>query len=264
MKDHKKLNAALKNGGGISIVFIHGNSLSVKSFVNQFSDPTLNDYNLMAIDLPGHGDSPTASDLGISYSVPNLALALAEFINRNISSPVVLVGNSLGGNVAIEASVSVNDIRGLVLFGTAPVSCVDDISKGFLPNPVISFAFQDNLNDKIIDQLYKLNHGEDTSHRGMFKTDMHRTDKRFRSSFGSSVAKGEFADEIKILQNSDFPVAVFHAELDRITNLGYIENIEIPNLWKGRIQILKKTHHLLHLLNPQEFNSLLNEFMKIT
>ena len=51
-------------GRGCAIVLVHGNSSSGLTFRQQLDSPLGNDHRMVAIDLPGHGDSNRALDPG--------------------------------------------------------------------------------------------------------------------------------------------------------------------------------------------------------
>jgi pimeloyl-ACP methyl ester carboxylesterase len=71
-------------------------------------------YHVLAPDLPGHGGTAAAKD---SYGANFLGHWLAAFIQvTGGDKPAAVVGNSLGGRVAIEAAlISPELVRGLVL-----------------------------------------------------------------------------------------------------------------------------------------------------
>jgi len=248
-------------GTGSALIFIHGNSLSSKSFEKQLNSPILRKFNITAIDLPGHGNSMRADNPSREYSVSSLAQAVVEFISSKFHESVILVGHSLGGHVAIEVAAQLKILKGLVFFGTPPVSSPIDIPNGFLPTESFSYAFQDNLNEYKLNKMCRLNLGDSFEYDNMLKNDILNTDKSFRGCLGTSVGKGEFADEIMIVNELKIPVAVFHGELDQVVNIDYIKKLDIPNLWKSEIQIIKNSPHLSHYVNPNEFNTLLNKFI---
>ena len=242
-------------------MFIHDSSLSSKNFSHQFFDPVFRNYKLWAIDLPGHGKSPRADNPEKVYTVEALAQIIAQFVDKRISEPVVLVGTSLGGNLAIEVSANTRNAAGLVICGSAPVSSPEEIPYGFMPNPAIGYAFQEELDDEKQNALCQLFVGERTEFYDAIKNDLANTDKNFRSSLGASAAKGEFADEKKILRELKIPVGVFHGGGEQLANIDYIKSIEINNLWRGEIQIIKDAPHLAHVTHASEFNKLLTEFI---
>lgn len=101
-----------RRGSGEPVVLIHG-----IGHRRQIWDPIVDDlatrYDVLAIDLSGFGESP-AYPRGHAYSMPNACDHLAtQFEKWGIDKPHV-VGNSLGGCIALELGA-----RGLVSSVTA-------------------------------------------------------------------------------------------------------------------------------------------------
>lgn len=59
------------------------------------------DHRCFALDFPGHGDSP----LGLVDTIGALADAVAAFCDDLGLSPIVLIGHSMGGAVAVELAL---------------------------------------------------------------------------------------------------------------------------------------------------------------
>ena len=256
------LNYVKKYNGRLSILFLHANASSLESFKYQFSDESLKDYTLWAVDLPGHGDSAKAENPSEVYSIKSMGDIIAEFINQNISQPVVIVGSSLGGNIAIEASSKIKNLKGLFLCGTAPLSRLEDLGEAFLPHPSNAFSFLDEPNEDQLNALYELAVGNFNQHYQLIKEDIKRSDNNFRSTLLSNITQSLFSGEKEILSELSVPVAILQAENELVVNLEYLKKLKILNLWKNEIQLLNGAHHFMHLTHPNEFNILLNDFIK--
>ena len=91
--------AVLRAGAGDPVVLIHGLGASKVSFL-----PTVaalaSAFRVLAIDLPGHGDS--VKPLGAAYDPRYFAHAVAGFLDACGIDRAHLVGNSMGGRVALE------------------------------------------------------------------------------------------------------------------------------------------------------------------
>lgn len=99
-----------------TLVFIHGLGGAQSTWatvLGNFADGS----RVVALDLPGHGASSKPSpDDGGDYSVPALAAAVGEVIEKLDLAPSVLIGHSLGGGVALDLALSRPKlVRGLVL-----------------------------------------------------------------------------------------------------------------------------------------------------
>lgn len=89
-----------RTGGGEPLVLIHGIGHRWQAWepvIEQLSEH----FDVIALDLPGFGASPALSEAGVSASMENVLQAIREnFEEWGIDRPHV-VGNSLGGAVAL-------------------------------------------------------------------------------------------------------------------------------------------------------------------
>jgi pimeloyl-ACP methyl ester carboxylesterase len=108
--------AYTRTGSGEPLVLLHGLGASRQSWTAVVTLLAAR-FDVIAIDLPGFGDSaPLAADTEPSPAA--LAVAVATTLNRlGIQSPHV-VGNSLGGWVALELA-AVTPVRSLTLLSPA-------------------------------------------------------------------------------------------------------------------------------------------------
>ena len=96
-----------------TVVLVHGlgaTNASMLPLIVALSDR----YRVLAPDLPGHGATGTGYD---SYAAHFLGTWLVEFVRATSEGePVVLVGNSLGGRISLEAAMVAPELfRGSVL-----------------------------------------------------------------------------------------------------------------------------------------------------
>lgn len=83
-----------------ALVFIHGLGESRGMFLEAFEDPRFENYNLLAPDLPGHGNSPG----GMEFSLSALVQCMETIIRHFGITECVLVGHGLGGDIALWLS----------------------------------------------------------------------------------------------------------------------------------------------------------------
>lgn len=232
-------------GEGQVVLLIHGNSLSAKSFRKQIDGPLGKKFHSIAVDLPGHGDSLPAIDPRNNYSLPGYAeIILALIIHLNLSK-LVLVGHSLGGHIALEASEMSPEIKGIVIFGTPPLGIPPAINEAFLDMRLMpSLLVKEGVE---IPQF--------------FIDDFNNTDPNARKFLMRNTAKNNLKDEIDIVSNLKIPLAIIHGAHDKLINLDYIKKIQMPSLWKNEVQIIKDAGHSPQWETPDEFNSILEEFV---
>ncbi len=100
-------------GNGPAIVLLHG-FLESKAIWDDFTDMLQSEFLVIAVDLPGHGQSESLSEIHTMKLMAEAvkAVLLAENINQ-----AVMVGHSMGGYVALQfAAECENMLKGLVLF----------------------------------------------------------------------------------------------------------------------------------------------------
>ena len=99
--------------GSPRILFIHGSPGGWEAYAHYLNDPALSAYgDLVAVDRPGYGGS------GQGDVVPELreqAKLLAPLLD-DAGGPVIVVGHSLGGPIAVRLAIDYPDkIRGVLL-----------------------------------------------------------------------------------------------------------------------------------------------------
>ena len=85
------------NGDGAPLILIvHGNGASRDEWAEAFTVPQLDRFSLVAVDLPGFGDTPPVRDFTFESIADELASMLAER-----SGPAVVLGHSMGGPISV-------------------------------------------------------------------------------------------------------------------------------------------------------------------
>jgi pimeloyl-ACP methyl ester carboxylesterase len=243
---------------GPDVVLIHGNSSCRAVFDKQVRSQIGEDYRLICLDLPGHGDSSDASDKQRTYNLPGLADASLETMSLlNVHNPV-LVGWSLGGHVAIEMVHRGAAVRGLFLTGTPPVGA--DIREGFRGNLLKGLAstgpFSREQAKRFVEGVFG---GEATDK--LVEAAM-RTDGDFRTTLFSQARSSEKSNQREVVSSVGKPTAIVNGAEDPIVNLDYIEAVPYARLWRGKCFTIPSAGHASFLQNSLEFNSYLREFLE--
>lgn len=101
------------SGSGPALVLLHG-FLESKAIWNDFTEILQNVFTVIAIDLPGHGESEL---IGESHSMQLMAESVKAVLEVEKIEKAVIVGHSMGGYVALQLAVENKEmIKGLVLF----------------------------------------------------------------------------------------------------------------------------------------------------
>ena len=91
-------------GQGPALVVLHGFTGSVQTW-QPFSEAAETGLTVVAVDLPGHGASDSPSDSRM-YTMERHVQALAEILDRLELKRVAWMGYSLGGRIALSATVA--------------------------------------------------------------------------------------------------------------------------------------------------------------
>ena len=91
------------SGTGPAVMLIHGNSASSQTFKAQVMGKFGQKYRVVAMDLPGHGESDQAVAPEKTYHMPGYAAVVAGVAQKLGLTGGVFVGWSLGGHVVLEA-----------------------------------------------------------------------------------------------------------------------------------------------------------------
>lgn len=106
-------------GTGTPVVLIHGLGANKVSFLPTF-DGLSASYQVHAIDLPGFGKSSKPLPAGRRYTMAWMADVVHGYLIRNDLDDAYLVGNSMGGRIAVEVGLRhPGSVRGIVGLGAA-------------------------------------------------------------------------------------------------------------------------------------------------
>jgi len=260
---HGTIAYAQSREEGPAILLIHSNSSAKEVFENQLAAPELDAWRVVAVDLPGHGDSQNAQDPEASYTFAGYAAMAEEVIERLELGVPVVVGWSLGGHIALEmAGRALAPLKGVMISGTPPVKPeMASLMAGFNINPDAEnltgkrdFTHEDAL-------LYTtLTSGVDGWLDARFLDKCVRTDGRAREVMFGSVAAGNALDEREIVASMSVPLAIVNGHDDVFIRAGYFDKLTYATLWKHGVVRMEGAAHAPFLQRPAAFNSLLAEF----
>ncbi len=259
-------------GQGPPVVLIHGNSSSSRAFSRQLEGPLGTRLRLVAIDLPGHGQSDDAMDPS-AYSLPGHARAARAVVDALGLHEARFVGWSLGGHVTLEMAPDLPRACGFVIFGAPPVpsraaqptSSREPMGIPFLPNPAMKFTFQESLDtgdaSAYVAAFFKPGFADVPS---FYLKDALRTDGRARSGLGSSVEGGLYRDEVVIVRGLKVPLAVLHGGDEQLVNGQYFGSVAMPSLWRSAVQVIPYAGHAPQWETPEAFDALIEDFVRET
>jgi len=242
---------------GRPLLFIHGNSMSGDAFRDQLRGGLRDHYRLVAVDLPGHGDSPPASDPSSTYSFGGYRRVIAALLEQLGFTDAILVGHSMGGHVALESQDLASVAKGFV-FDAPPVESVASFAAAFSMPAGSEVLFAEEMTPAQASDLATVlvgpvRHEEVTAW-------LLGTDGRARSSLWASLQAGEFPNEVAVVNGAGKPLAIVHGENDALINRAYIEGLELPALWRGAVQVVANAGHSPQMEAPEALSALIGEF----
>ena len=234
-------------GDGKAVVFVHGaceNSL----FWNH--QKILSDrLRIIALDLPGHGESETPSDLR-QISIKFYSDVVSEFVEKVCPEKAVLVGHSMGGAVVLTSIIqSPQKVKGLVLVGTgAKLGVLPSIREG------IRFKFDETVKLVIGPRQF--------SSKTSLETIRFVTGEILKCNNGIALADYEACNGFDVrpkLQTISVPALVMVGEEDKMTPVTWSVYLK-ENIPKSSMVVLLDSSHVPMLERPAEFNRHLLEF----
>jgi pimeloyl-ACP methyl ester carboxylesterase len=253
------LNYQTKGNGKNTIVFVHGNSSSLQIWNDVVNNNLLNDYTLLTVDLPGHGNSFRSTEPEKDYTLKGLAAQFSSFINELALSNYVLVGNSLGCNIIGEATVLKN-CKGIVFTNSSAIGknlTAADIIK---PNPNVVPLFMPDASDEQLDLLIgDMAYSLTATQKELIKTAYKKTDPQARVQIATAVGKLEYSDELQNIEAHKIPVAVVFGQDDKLCFTDYLDKVPFAK-WKNKTFLIPNSGHFPMLDQPQALTKLIKEF----
>ena len=247
-----------------TILFVHGNSSSKAVFSKQFNSSLADNFRLVAFDLPGHGDSENAEDSQNTYTIQAYAKLVGELVNMLELQPLVIVGWSLGGHIAIEAAAQGLTLNGIVISGTPPVGPgLEHMGDAFKLSDSMGLTGKPDFTEEEV-----LAFANESMGGGAFVTDeiikiVARTDGLARQTMVADWSTaGVGHDQRQFVEQWPGPIAVLQGQKDAFVNGSYLQELEWKNLWRGKIHFLDDMGHAPFWQDAEQFNMLLSDFLQ--
>ena len=239
--------------GGVPVVVLHGNSLSCSRHGGWWQPLRAPGRRVIAVDLPGHGASPWHGgwddDLipGYARTVAGLCAALA------LDRPV-LIGHSLGGNIASECAAQGLALRGLALYGTPPIPRIP-----ITVPPVLAPFFTASADRDALTALGTLLFAAPPPE--WWYAEYHATDPRARIALGAALAAPTWHDQPAFLAKSPCPLLWIAGGRDPFMDARALAPIA-GGFWGGGAQVVAEATHMD--LGHAGVMELLNRFLAAT
>jgi pimeloyl-ACP methyl ester carboxylesterase len=238
-----------------TLVFLHGNSSSAKVYNGILESGEL-PYTKIAIDLNGHG-----KNLNEQYGVEDFLIsAQKELVHKvlsEIEEDVMLVGNSLGGHIAIEVADENPKVKGLLIMGTPPVKQPLNLDEAFVQSETLGVFFAENTSEELLHtSVAKVVH--DTETVNLIIKDFQTANPVVRRAIAQDVTENNFKNQFKIFTELQIPKCIIAGDADPSVSKPYLEHV--VDSCKGQCEMIKLQDcgHYPTLDQPKLFISNLN------
>jgi len=238
-----------RGGSGEPLLFLHG--ASGAPAILPFMEKLAQHFEVLVPEHPGYGlsDEPAWLD-----NIHDVAYFYLDFLQYLGIGKAILIGNSLGGWIAMEMAVrDTSRIKALVLVSPAGISAPDvqpadtflmspeELARHLFHDPkFVAARLAEPLTPESIDISLKNRH---TTARLAWEPRFH--DPHLP----------------KWLRRIDVPVQIIWGERDRILPVGFSNELKrlIP---ASRLHVMRDAGHLPHVEKPQEFCDLVTGFVQ--
>lgn len=251
-----------ETGAGRPVVFLHGWAMSGR--VWRFQHPLDDTCRLIFLDQRGHGQSAPAD----GYSIDDYAGDVAALFGELALEDAVLVGWSLGVQVALQAFPSIRErLAGLVLVGgTARFTTADDYQHGKAPVDVKGLSLKLRRDyQKTMGDFFKGMFADGEMDQLQYQRIVHEIVMGGHSPDTEAARESlnilATVDQRDRLAQVDCPVLLVHGELDTIcpaTASAYMAE-RMP---KARLELVPGCGHAPFMTRPEGFNALVRDFIE--
>lgn len=244
-------------GEGKSVLILHGwlsSCRAWKAFQEQLST---HHFKVIVPDLPGFGQTPLADSEG--WSLNNYLQWVQDFVHQlhkdqEIELPLILVGHSFGGRIAIKAAaLKALPLSSLILVDAAGILLQPSFEKKIITK--IASGTQDllqamNVPQKLIKKLRKL------GYQIIRQKDYLRANQEVRETFRKIVGE----DLISFLPDIQKPTLIVWGAKD---NLLPVQQAQIlhKGIINSQLAIIPQAKHSPQLQTPKELLEIIVKFL---
>lgn len=205
------------------LLLLHGSSFSKDVFVPLSRHPALCGFRIVAIDLPGHGQSEDARDPVATYRISGFASVVSEIVSALRLQDCVVLGWSLGGDIAMEFFQREPAVLGLALVGAPPVPAgIFGKLRGYtLTGARLAAKPEFSREDALRFERQCIRSTSD----GRFVGDLMRTDPRMRPQLARSAFADRHRDQRRAFRASTKPVWLVAGAEDPLVRISYLRKL---------------------------------------
>lgn len=245
------------SGTGPTILFVHGTSTNSGYWFGQLTDTALTErFQMIAFDLPGHGESDWCYHTSM-YQLKELAALIEPILRHYEVNEFILVGLSLGSVIIGEIETPIAGCRGICLPSACIVNDQSNPSIALKSIPKGHVFVEAHPSDQ---DLKEYAYGAETKVQlaERYIEDYRKTDPNFRMELGKIIMNGHWSDELENIRRWKVPVCIVYGTDDPLANPEYLKDYE--PLWRKKVHFIENAGHLIPADQPNQFNQLLIEF----
>ena len=242
-----------------TIFCIHGNSSSSKVFESLFNSTELK-QSIVVIDLPGHGTNQNIDDELPNFSFFSLKNYLLKAVSE-VNDGVLLIGNSLGGHLAIEIATEIKNLKGLVIMGTPPLKKPINFQEAFIQVPELNTFFKEFPTDEEIEAITEIAM-VNKKNKHIIIDDFKRSNPLVRSALAVDLSEDSFEDEYDVFTNLTIPKYIIAGDSDPSVNRSYLDQIKNECRINCELIEINDCGHYPSVDRPLEFNRIIEEICK--
>ena len=231
-----------------SLVFIHGSGSDHSAWSNQYGQ-LHKKYNIVAINLPGHGHSGGGGEADVG----DYCLWVKKLLAILDLESAVLVGHSLGAAITLRFALNYpQEIAGIVLVGGGMKMPVNPFFLEFLKtNPPVVPA-------ELIDLICKYSLAKEN--RSKFSAPLQKSISQSKVNvlYGDLLACNNL-DLTQETDEIDVPALIICGAKDKMTPLDFSRQLA-ASISSATMEIVEGAGHMVMLERPAEFNMSLDKF----
>ena len=256
MKELDKQTVSDSGGSGKVLVFLHGFCES-KEIWDTFTQPLVDQYRVVAIDLPGFGKNTAPRP---TYTMEEAATYVYKVLKELEIDKCVLVGHSMGGYTALAFAEKYNKmLSGLCLFHSSALP--DSKDKKAIRTKTIKFITKNGLSvymDAFVAPLFSPANRKFYSKEIKMLTNIGKNTPQ-EAVIGAVKGMRDRKKRIKVLKDARYPVLFIAGKDDQAVTLEQtLEQCHLPA--NATTLFLAKTGHMGMFEKPLETRTALRHF----
>lgn len=240
--------------GEITLLFVHGWNIN-KSYWDQQQAKFCKKYQIVAMDLPGFGDS---KNLKSEFTIDTYANDIKDLINHLELKKVVLIGHSMGGRIILEAAQgneSVIAMVGVDNYKEVQQKLNDELkaeADGFVEWLSADFA----ANSSVYVDQYLIYEGTDSLVRKRIIEDYREANPETSIPAIQTYLDYPYSEQER-LANLTVPLFLISSDMSPVDTVG-LQNTGL----KYSVFEMSQTGHFPMVEQPDVFNQMLAEILK--